>query len=101
MASFLIAVDISCTGVIPHATPREVGHAIHRMKLGSFSQMIKLGLITSNATKADCGDAYHELFCRLDAELNTTEKEAMKFNVCSPEHGLCKMTRLQNFLYLV
>jgi hypothetical protein len=98
LAAYLLASDISYTGVIPQATPDEVGRAIYRIKRGSYNQMMEMGLIDLESDEQDCGIAYTRLYEALNRVLTEEEKQVMMIDVYSPEYVLCKMFRLKTYL---
>ncbi|KAF8576920.1 hypothetical protein K439DRAFT_1365987, partial [Ramaria rubella] len=94
LCAFLLASDISYTGVISMATPMEVGWLIRQIKKGSYKQMVKMELISEECSEEECGIAYETLYHTLDHILWEDKKKDIGFDVYLPEYALCKMARL-------
>ncbi|KAF8573674.1 hypothetical protein K439DRAFT_1374642, partial [Ramaria rubella] len=98
LLSYLLATNIAYTGLVPHATAKEVANIIHISKKGSYHQMVDLKLIDQDSNAEDCGIAYEKLYHELIHLLPDDAREQMKFDVYSIEYALCKRSRLLNLL---
>ncbi|KAF8575678.1 hypothetical protein K439DRAFT_1623418 [Ramaria rubella] len=95
LSSYLLATDIVYTGLVPHATAKEVGNLIHFCRKGFDHQMVELKLIDQKSDAKDCGMAYEKLYDKLVRLIPYEECEQMKFDVYSTEYALCKRSRFE------
>ncbi|KAF8573714.1 hypothetical protein K439DRAFT_1624858 [Ramaria rubella] len=98
LSAYLLATNIAYTGLVPHATAKEVGKIIYISGKGSYHQMVDLKLIEQDSNAEDCVIVYEKLFHELIHLIPEDAHELIKFDVYSPEYALCKRSRLVNVL---
>ncbi|KAF8574139.1 hypothetical protein K439DRAFT_1624565 [Ramaria rubella] len=88
LSAYLLATDIAYTGLVPHATAKEVGKIIYISGKGSYHQMVDLKLIEQDSNAEDCVIAYEKLFHELVHLIPEDARKLIKFDVYSPKYAL-------------
>ena len=99
LTAFLLAADMSYTGLVEPPTAEEVGRLIHQIGLGSRSGMVQTRLIGSErASQAEVVDAFVHLVAELRERVDTVTQRRIGLDEIMVEHLLCKFQRVRRDL---
>ncbi|KAJ7127687.1 hypothetical protein C8R44DRAFT_873501 [Mycena epipterygia] len=108
LAGFLLAADFVYAGVVVPPTVDEVGRIIRDLNKGGVRALELMHLITPRekgtgrawkmANISEVRTKFTQLYNFLDTRLTDSQKLKMIFDAIMVENGLCKFTRVTNFL---
>ncbi len=94
LAGYLLAADMSYTGVVAAPSVEEVGRVIRKNGLGSLSGMVSLNLVSGKKDSvANVVRATEQIYGVLMDAMSAEVREAIRFDAITVEHVLCKYGR--------
>lgn len=99
LTAFLLAGDLSYAGVVQPPSAEEVGRCIHMNGLGSFTGLVKSGLLNNpSASQEEVVAAFTQLIQALRQHIDRETQTLIGLDEIMTEHLLCKFQRVMRDL---
>lgn len=94
LAGYLLAADLTYTGLVTTPSIQEVGTVIRNNSLGSLAALVSLNLISGKkASRSEVVHAAEQLYDVLVDAMSADVREGVGFDSMTVEHVLCKYSR--------
>ncbi|RDX47476.1 hypothetical protein OH76DRAFT_1354154, partial [Lentinus brumalis] len=99
LTAFLLAADLSYSGVVEPPSTEEVGVIIHKNHLGSLSGLVDTGQVSGkDASQEEVVRAFQELLEYLQETITQEDQDLIGLDAIMVEHLLCKFQRVRREL---
>ncbi len=99
LTAFLLAADLSYSGVVESPSAEEVGVVIHKNGLGSLMGLVETGqIISKDASQEEVVGAFQNLLNYLQETIAQEDQDLVGLDAIMVEHLLCKFQRVHGQL---